>query len=73
MIPDFRSKVLVILTKCSLKISDSPLLSETMQSSFEIIILLEKLPLPENYGLTVSQKFLLLDESLEFTLYNNIF
>ena len=38
----FRSKVLVILIKCVLKISDSLLSSKTMQSSSEIINLLEK-------------------------------
>ena len=31
------------IDKCSLKLSDSPLLLETMQSFSEIIILLEKL------------------------------
>ena len=45
MILGFRFKVLVILIKRVLKISDSLLSSETMQSFSEIIILLEKFPL----------------------------
>ena len=49
----FRSKVLVILIKCVLKISESLLSSETMQSFSEIIILLEKFPLSEKCGLIV--------------------
>ena len=61
----FRSKVLVILIKCYLKISDSFLSSETMQSFSEIIILLE-LPLFEKWGLIIRQKFLLPDTSLSF-------
>ena len=47
MILSFRSKVLVILIKCLLKVSDNLLSSESMQSFSEIIVLLEKLPLPE--------------------------
>ena len=38
----FRAKVLVILIKCSLKMSDNFLSSETIQFFYEIIILLEK-------------------------------
>ena len=47
MILGFKSKVLVILVKHSLKISDSLLSPETMQSSSEITILLERLALSE--------------------------
>ena len=54
----FRYKVLVILIKCSLKISDSLLSSENRKTFSEIIILLEKFPLSETYGLIVCQKFL---------------
>ena len=67
MILGFRSKVLVILIKCYLKVSDGLLSSETMQSFSEIINLLEKLHLSEKYGLTVRQKFLLPDTSFGFT------
>ena len=67
MIPGFRSKVLVILTKCVLKISDSLQSSKTMQSFSEITILLEMLPLCKKYGLTVRQKFLLPDASFGFS------
>ena len=70
MILGFRSNVLVILIKCSLKIPDSLLSSETMQSFSEIIILLEKLPLSEKWGLIVCQKFLLPDTSFGFTFEN---
>ena len=49
-----------------IKISDSLLSSETMESFSEIIILLEKFSLSEKYDLTVHQKFLLSDTSLEF-------
>ena len=63
----FRSKVSVILIKWLLKISDSPLLSETMQAFSEIIILSEKFPLFEKYGLIVHQKFLLSDTNFGFT------
>ena len=73
MIPGFRSKVLVILTKCVLKISDSLQSSETMQSFSEIIILLEMRPLCEKYGLTVCQKFLLSDTSFGFSFEKIIF
>ena len=66
MILGFKSKVLVILMKCLLKISDSLLSSENMQSFSEIIILLEKLPLSEKQGLIVHQKFLLPDTSFGF-------
>ena len=57
----FRSKFLVILIKCSLKISDSPLSSEIMQSckSNPLIIVLEK--------------FYLFDLSLGLPLDNNRF
>ena len=55
----FRYKVLVILIKCSLKISDSLLSSENRKTFSEIIILLEKFPSSETYGLIVCQKFLL--------------
>ena len=41
MIHGFKSKVLVILIKCSLQTSNSPQSSETMQPFSEIIILLE--------------------------------
>ena len=44
MILGFRSKVLIILIKCVLKITDSLLSSETIQSFSEIIILIEKFP-----------------------------
>ena len=47
----FISKVLVIMTKCQLEISDSPLSSETMQSFSQISILLESLLFSEKYGL----------------------
>ena len=67
MIPGFRSKVLVILTKCVLKISDSLQSSKTMQSFSEITILLEMLPLCKKFGLTVRQKFLLPDTSFGFS------
>ena len=55
----FRYKVLVTLIKYSLKISDSLLSSENRKTFSEIIILLEKFPLSETYGLIVCQKFLL--------------
>ena len=53
MIHGFRSKVLVILIKCVLKIADNLLSSETIQPFSEIIVLLKKFPLSEKYGLTV--------------------
>ena len=52
----FRSKELVISIKCVLKISDCLLLSETMQSFSEIIMLLKKFSLCgkcAEYGLTL--------------------
>ena len=55
----FRSEVLVMLIKCSLKILDGPLLSENIHSFSEMIILSKKLSLSEKYGLEVRQKFLL--------------
>ena len=67
MILGFRSKVLLILIKSILKISDSLLSSKTMQSFSEIVILLEKYPLSEKYGLIVRQEFLLTDTSFAFT------
>ena len=73
MICGFRSKVLVILIKYPLKVSDSLLLSETMQSFSEIIILLEKLLLSDKYGLIDRQKFLLSHTILGLRLKNNIF
>ena len=73
MILGFKSKVLVILMKCSLKISDSLLSSENMQSFSEIIILLEKLPLSEKQGLIVQQKFLLPDTSFGFNFEKKSF
>ena len=62
-----RSKVLVILIKYVSKIPDNLLSSETMRSFCEIIILLEKFPLPEKYGLIVCQKYLSSDASFGFT------
>ena len=50
-----------------LKISDNLLSSETMQSFPATIILLEKFPLSEKYGLIVCQKILLSDTSFGFT------
>ena len=38
-----------------------------MQSFSEIVILLEKYPLSEKYGLIVRQEFLLTDTSFAFT------
>ena len=73
MILGLRSKVLVALIKCVLKISDSLPSSETMQFFSEIIILLEKFSLSEKYGLIVRRKFLLLDTSFEFTFEKIIF
>ena len=67
MILGFRSEVLLILIKSILKISDSLLSSKTMQSFSEIVILLEKYPLSEKYGLIVRQEFLLTDTSFAFT------
>ena len=67
MLLGFRSKVLVILTECVLKISDSLLLSETFQTFSEIVILLEKFPLSEKYCLIIHQKFLLSDTSFGFS------
>ena len=67
MILGFRFKVLLILIKSILKISDSLLSSKTMQSFSEIVILLEKYPLSEKYGLIVRQEFLLTDTSFAFT------
>ena len=67
MILGFRYKALVILIKYSLKISDSFLSSETTQSFAEIIILLEKFPLSEKYGLIVRKELLLSDISFGFT------
>ena len=67
MVLGFRSKVLLILIKSILKISDSLLSSKTMQSFSEIVILLEKYPLSEKYGLIVRQEFLLTDTSFAFT------
>ena len=67
MILGFRSEVLLILIKSILKISDSLLSSKTMQSFSEIVILLEKYPLSEKYGLIVRQEFLLKDTSFAFT------
>ena len=68
MILGFRSKVLVILIKCSLKILDSFLSSETMQSLWLCnIISLEKFPFSVKYGLIVRQKFLLSDRSFAYT------
>ena len=72
MILGFRSKVLIILIKYILKISDSLLSSETIQSFSVIIILLEKFPLSEKYGLVVRQEFLLSDTSFRFTFENNL-
>ena len=73
MILGFRSKVLVILIKCVLKIADNLLSSETIQSFSEIIVLLKKFPLSEKYGLTVRQKVLLSGTSFGFTLTFNLF
>ena len=73
MIPGFRTKVLVILIKRVLKISDSLLSSETMQSFSEIIILSEKFPFSEKYDLIVRQKFLFLSTSFRFTFEKIIF
>ena len=73
MIPGFRAKVLVILIKRVLKISDSLLSSETMQFFSEIIILSEKFPFSEKYDLIVRQKFLLLSTSFRFTFEKIIF
>ena len=73
MIPGFRTKVLVILIKRVLKISDSLLSSETMQFFSEIIILSEKFPFSEKYDLIVRQKFLLLSTSFRFTFEKIIF
>ena len=67
MILGFRSEVLLILIKSILKISDSLLSSKTMQSFSEIVILLEKYPLSEKYGLIVRQEFSLTDTSFAFT------
>ena len=67
MILGFRFKVLLILIKSILKISDSLLSSKTMQSFSEIVILLEKYPLSEKYGLIVRQEFSLTDTSFAFT------
>ena len=64
---DFKSKVLVILIKCSSKISDDLLSSKIIQSSSEIIILLENLPLSEKLILVVRQKVLLSNTSFGFT------
>ena len=69
LILGFTSKVLVILIKCVLKISDNLQSSETMQSFYEIIILLERFPLSEKYGLIVFQRFLLSDTSFGFNLF----
>ena len=69
LILGFRSKVLVILIKCVLKISDNLQSSETMQSFYEIIILLERFPLSEKYGLIVCQWFLLSGTSFGFNLF----
>ena len=73
MIPGFRTKVLVILIKRVLKISDSLLSSETMQFFSEIIILSEKFPFSEKYDLIVRQKFLFLSTSFRFTFEKIIF
>ena len=73
MIPGFRAKVLVILIKRVLKISDSLLSSETMQFFSEIIILSEKFPFSEKYDLIVRQKFLFLSTSFRFTFEKIIF
>ena len=69
---DFRSKVLLI--KCLLNISDSPLSSETMKSFPEIIILLARMSLSEKDlmvliidSLDACQKYFLPDASFEFT------
>ena len=53
MILGFRSKVLVILIRCVLKISGNLLSPETIQSFSEITILLEKLALSEKYSLII--------------------
>ena len=66
MILGFRSKMLVLLIKLVLKISGNLLSSETMQSFFEIIILLEKFDLSEKNGLIVRQKILLSDTRFGF-------
>ena len=68
MIIGFRSKVLVILMKCVLQISDSLLSSETTQSFSEIIILLEKFPFSEKYDLIVHQNFYCWVEVLDLPL-----
>ena len=61
MVLGFKFKVVVIQVKCSLKISNRLLLSETMAAFSEIIILLEKFHLSEKNGLIALQKFLLSD------------
>ena len=68
MILGFRSKVLVMLIKFPLKISDSLLSPEPMQSFSGIPNFLENLPLSDKYCLIVLQKFLFLDTSFRFTL-----
>ena len=69
----FRSRFLVILIKCALKISDSLPLSKTIPSFFEIIVLLEKFRLSEKYVLIVLQKFLLSNKSFRFTFQKQSF
>ena len=69
MLQDFKSVSdhFTTLRSKGLKISNNLLLSETMQSFPEIIVLLEKLLLSEKYGLIVCQKILLSDTSFGFT------
>ena len=67
MMLGFRCRVLVILIKCVIKISDSFVSSEAIQSFSEIIVLLEKFPLLEKCGLIVPKKSLLADTRFGFT------
>ena len=61
-----RSNVLVIFIKFALKITDSLLSSETIQSFPEVNILLENFPWSEKYSLINRQKFLMWDKSFGF-------
>ena len=67
MILGSRSKVLVIFIRFVLKITDSLLSSETIQSFPEVNILLEIFPWSEKYSLINCQKFLRWDKSFGFT------
>ena len=69
----FGSKVLVILGKCSLKIFDSLLPLETLQSLSEIILLLEQLPFSKKCSFYSLPKVLIVDKCLGLPLKNILF